>query len=358
MAALSYFIVDYLLPPRWTDPGDGREIRSLGVFFAAIVGLGAGLVIGHAAEYYTAEARTAARRIGEASQTGPATNIVRGLATGMASTTLPLACIAVAVVLAYRSAGLYGIAVGALGMLSTTGIRLAVDACGSIAASAGGIAELSELPEEVRDRTEQLDAAGSTTTAVGKGFAIASAALVGLALLSAFRTTVSPRIPIALDVSDPVVMVGLFVGGMLPFLFASMSMTGAGETAGTGKDDVRRPLRETIAMGFLAVTVPVLAGFASVELLGGILAGVTVSGVLLATFMSNAGVAWYNAKRSIEGGAFGGKGSDAHRAAVVGERVGDPLKDRSGPSLNVLVKLTSVVALVIAPLLRSFHGID
>ena len=392
MAALTFVIIRWMLPATWitTETVAGKIIESTfyanGVYAATVVGLAAGVAIGLITEYYTSEQGVPSRQVAAESTTGPATNIIAGLALGMRSTAAPLVVLAVAIVAAYNFAGLYGIAIGALGMLSTTGIQLAVDAYGPIADNAGGIAEMDpDCGPEVRKRTDKLDAVGNTTAAIGKGFAIGSAALTALALFSAFKTTVMPAgETLTLDVSNPTVMAGLFLGAMLPYLFSSMSMNAVGEAAQMMIEEVRRQFREIpglregkegvkaeyakcvdisttaairqmIAPGLLAVTVPVVAGLVSVEFLGGLLAGVTVSGVLLAIFMSNAGGAWDNAKKHIEGGAHGGKGSDAHKAAVVGDTVGDPFKDTSGPSLNILIKLMSVVALVIAPLLQSFH---
>ena len=411
----AFFLITNLLPEAWTY--NGKEYTAMGVFWASLMGLACGIAIGLVTEHFTGINTGPVTEVSRQSVTGSATNIIAGIGCGMRSTTFPIIFIAIAILGAYSFAGLYGIAIAAVGMLANTGIQLAVDAYGPIADNAGGIAEMSELPKEVRERTDSLDAVGNSTAAIGKGFAIGSAALTALALFAAYMGVAKID---AINLSDPNVMACLFVGAMLPYLFSAMAIDAVGRAAMSMIKEVRRQfasipelkaalgkmqdngdkpieewseedrrvyeaadgkaeyascvaistdaaIKEMIKPGVLAVLTPVVVAFGfkyatdaatAAQALGGLLAGVTVSGVLLALFQSNAGGAWDNAKKMFEvgdgvevDGVRHKKGSEAHKAGVVGDTVGDPLKDTSGPSLNILLKLMSVIALVIAPLL-------
>lgn len=382
IAIVSFFAVRWLLP------------ANTGVYFSILSGLIAGVAIGALTEYYTSDTYRPTRRLSDSSETGSATVIISGLSLGMLSTVAPVVIVGVSVLVSYFlsggaqdfNMGLYGVGVSAVGMLSTLGITLATDAYGPIADNAGGIAEMTHMPATVRERTDALDSLGNTTAATGKGFAIGSAAITALALIASYIDKVhqiDPSFVMDLTITNPTVLIGLFIGGMLPFLFAALTMDAVGKAAQSIVREVRRQFRSIkglmegkaepdyakcvdmctrsaqklmLAPALIAVITPIVVGLVlGVNGVAGLLAGTTVTGFVLAVMMANAGGAWDNAKKYIEGGAHGGKGSDCHKAAVVGDTVGDPFKDTSGPSINILIKLTSMVSIVFAGLIVAYH---
>lgn len=363
---------------------------SLKLFIPVVAGLLVGMIIGKITEIYTSDSYKYVKQIAKESETGAATNIIAGLSVGMKSTVLPIVFIVIGIIAAYFGVGgvndpitgLYGISLSAVGMLATTAITVAVDAYGPISDNAGGIAEMSGLDPKVREITDKLDSVGNTTAAIGKGFAIGSAALTALALFASYAQTIGLK---TIDLLDPLTLIGVFIGGMLPFLFAALTMASVGKAAGQMVEEVRRQfrekkgilegtdkpdystcvaisteaaLKEMILPGILAIVVPLFVGILfGAQALAGLIGGGVVTGVLMAIMMANAGGAWDNAKKYIEGGAFGGKGSEAHKAGVVGDTVGDPFKDTSGPAMNILIKLMTIVSLVFAPVIAQYGGI-